>query len=47
MKRQYYSQNGKITLYSKRKDNTIVNAKRQHYNQKKRQNYGQIEQTIQ
>jgi hypothetical protein len=33
MKRQYYSQNEKTTLYSKRKDNTIVNAKRQHYNQ--------------
>jgi hypothetical protein len=40
MKRQYYSQNEKTTLYSKPKDNTIVNGKRQHYNQNEKTTIG-------
>ena len=32
-KKQHYSQNEKTTLYSNRKDNTIVKMKRQYYSQ--------------
>ena len=36
--RQHYAQKKKTTLWSKEKDNTMVNRKGQHYGQKKKTN---------